>query len=197
MAIVNFNPDKPNPDNIQKVYEECTKGIEIKFDPHRNPSYIADFAFYSKKEIEREKSKMLEEVSLRSAFFLLAYIENLFRTDFVIRVESHKKGYTDVLTKAYKKIYNPAVRPYSYSLTDTIFKSWRQYVNGKPNSKEMQDILRNLPQFFDFRNWLAHGRYWVFKESNYLKKYNYLEIRELKDRIELYFGEYLKKKTIS
>lgn len=103
MAIVNFNPDKPNPDNIQKVYEECTRGIEIKFDPHKNPSYIADFAFYTQKEIEREKSKMLEEVSLRSAFFLLAYIETLFRTDFVIRVESQKKGIPMYLLRPTRK----------------------------------------------------------------------------------------------
>ena len=197
MAIIDFNPDKPTPEDIQRIYEECMEGIEVKFDPLKNTAYAADFDFLSPKEIEKEKKRMLEEVSLRSAFFLLAYIETIFRTDFVMRIESHKKGYTDVLTKAYKKIYNPKLRPYSYSLTDVIFKSWRQYVIGKPNSTEMQDILRNLPQYFDFRNWMAHGRYWIYRESNYYRKYNYFEIRDLKDRIELYFGRFLKKKVFS
>ncbi len=69
------------------------------------------------------------------------------------------------------------------------------YVVNKPNSKEMQDILRNLPQYFDFRNWMAHGRYWKYKESNYFNKYNYLQIQILNALIQKYFGPYLKKKS--
>lgn len=195
MAIVDFNPDKPTPEDIHRFYLESMEGIEYKFDPLKNPAYAADFDFLSPQEIAERKRTMLEEVSLRSAFFLLAYIETLFRTDFILRIESQKKGYTDVLTKAYKEIYNPRLRPYTYSLTDVIFRSWRQYVIGKPYSTEMQDILRNLPQYFDFRNWMAHGRYWVYKESNYFNKYNYMEIRDLRDKIDQYFGPFLKKKT--
>ncbi len=195
MVIVNFNPDKPLPEDIQKFYDESQAGIESKFDITQNPNYKADFAFLPPEEIEKQKKQLLDELSLRSSFFLLAYIESLFRTDFVLRLESNKKGYTDVLTKAYKNIYTPGHKPYTYSLTDVIFKEWRGYVVNKPNSKEMQDILRNLPQYFDFRNWMAHGRYWKYKESNYFNKYNYLQIQILNALIQKYFGPYLKKKS--
>lgn len=193
MATFNFNPEKPTPESIKRMYEECKAGIELYFDPERNPSYLADFAALTDTEILERKEKELEELSLRSSFFLLAYIESLFRTDFILRIESHKKGKSDELTKSYKKIYNPAQRLYTYSLKDVIFDKWKTYVDEKIMSVQMQNIIRSLPQYFDFRNWMAHGRYWKFKEQNYLKKYNYLQIQILLGSIELYFGPFLKK----
>ncbi len=195
MAIVEFNPSKPGPDDIQRVYEECKAAIEYKFDSTKNPTYTDDFALLSPESIEANKNKMLDELSLRSSFFLLAYIETLFRTDFVLRVESHNKGRKDELTRMYKSEYNPAHKIFSYSLTDFIFEKWKLYVDNLLYSKEMIDILRNLPQYFDFRNWMAHGRYWVYRESNYMRKYNYLQIKILLGNIDRYFGPYLKKKT--
>lgn len=195
MAIVDFNPDKPTPDDIKRVYDECKAGIDYKFDPNQNPYYSDDFALLTTEEINAKKRKMLDELSLRSSFFLLAYIETLFRTDFVVRVESHSKGRKDVLTKLYKNEYNPAKKVYSYSLIDFIFENWKLYADNLPYSKEMLDILRNLPQYFDFRNWIAHRRYWRFKESNYMRKYNYVQIQILLGDINQFFGPFLKKKS--
>ncbi len=195
MAIVEFNPAKPVPEEIQKIYDECRAGIEYKFDSTKNPTYADDFALSSQEVVENQKKRMLDELSLRSSFFLLAYIETLFRTDFVLRVESHNKGRRDELTKMYRSAYNPAHKVFLYSLTDFIFGKWKLYVKNLPYSKEMLDILRTLPQYFDFRNWMAHGRYWVYRESNYMRKYNYTQIKILLGNIEHYFGPYLKKKT--
>lgn len=195
MAIVEFNPDKPGPDDIQRVYEECVAGIECKFNPTQNPTYADDFALLGPETIEERKRKMLDELSLRSSFFLLAYIETLFRTDFVLRVESHTKGRKDELTRMYKSEYNPAQKVYAYSLTEFIFNKWKLYANSLSHSKEMLDILRTLPQYFDLRNWMAHGRYWKYKELTFMRKYNYLQTKILLANINLYFGPFLKKKT--
>lgn len=195
MKLVDFNIDRPTPDKIWEVYVQCLKGLEIYFDPSKNPNFDIDFEGLSQDEVDKLKREMGEELSIRSSFYLLAYIESLFRTDFILRLESNKKGYTDVLTKAYKGLYKSGSRPYSYSLTDVIFKSWKTYVKGKRNQSVMLDILNTLPQYFDFRNWMAHGRYWIPKESNYKSKYNYQQILMLQSKIEQYFGEYLKKKN--
>lgn len=194
MAIVEFNQAKPLPEDIQRFYEDCKAGIERKFNSSLNTSYLQDFALLTPEAVTERKIMSLDELSLRSSFFLLAYIETLFRTDFLIRVESHKKGRKDELTKMYKNAFNPAKKVYSYSLTDFIFEKWKLYAMNLPYSKEMLDILRNLPQYFDFRNWMAHGRYWMYKESNYMRKYNYRQILMLLGDINLYFGSYLKKK---
>ena len=196
MKLVNFNPEKPTPQDIELIYEQCRNGIELAFDEDFNP-YIEDelpgFTIYERENIKQD---LLNELSMRSSFYLLAYIETLFRTDFALRLETNnKKRYQDVLTQAYKQEYNPAKRIYSYSLVDVIFSNWKRFVINKPNSKEMSDILSILPQYFEFRNWMAHGRYWVFKENNYMRKYNYLQVKILFAHIEQYFGGLLKTKN--
>lgn len=195
MTLVNFNPAKPTPEEITKAYEECKAGIELYFDPSTNPLFNEVFANLTQTEIDRREKHTLDELSLRSSFYLLCYIESLFRMDFILRIESHRKGNNDALTKAFKSLYNPLKRPYTYSLVDDIFSNWKQYIINKPNSKEMTDILNTLPQYFDFRNWIAHGRYWIFNESNYLRKYNFTQILILLGNLEAFFGEYLKKKN--
>ena len=119
------------------------------------------------------------------------YIESLFRKDFILRINAGSKKYRDNITKEYKSIYIPDKRVYSYSLVDVIFRTWKQYVS--PNSKEIEDVFRTLPQYYDFRNWIAHGRYWIPKETNYIQKYSYLQIVILYDKIVALLGDKLKK----
>lgn len=196
MKQINFNPDKPTPEDIEAFYEQCRSSIDTFFDPSKNHNFANDFPGLTDEERDDVKTGLLEELSLRSSFYLLAYIESLFRSDFALRVETNgKKKYQDVLTRAYKVEFNPARKIYSYPLGDVIFDNWKRYAVNKPNSKEMQDVLRNLPQYFEFRNWMALGRYWIFKENNNARKYNYTQTRILLAHIEQYFGPFLKSKN--
>lgn len=192
MAIVDFNPDKPGPDDIHSLFVECKTAIEYRFDPDLNPTFSEDFALLSSELIEERKKRMLDELSLRASFFLLAYIESLFRTDLVLRVGTNRKGRSDLLTNMYKSEYNPAKKIFSYSLVDFIFERWKVYADNLPFSKEMIDTLRNLPQYFDFRNWMAHGRYWTYREANYMRKYNYAQVQMLMSKIQDYFIPFMK-----
>lgn len=196
MKFVNFNPEKPDPQSIEEMYDYCREGIEKKFNPALNPNLNNEFPGFSEQEREEIKQGLLDELSMRSSFYLLAYIETLFRTDFALRLETNNgKKSQDVLTRAYKQEFNPAKRLFNYSLVEVIFANWKRFAINKPNSKEMTDILNTLPQYFEFRNWMAHGRYWIFKESNYMRKYNYVHIKILLAQIELYFGGLLKEKN--
>lgn len=194
MEIVKFNPDRPSPEDISRFYEEGKMGIDRRFDSSANPTFEGDFVGLTSREMEDLKIQELSELSLKAAFFLLTYIESLFRTDFILRLETGRKG-KDQLTKEYKRIYKQGTKIYSYSLKDVIFANWKVYVSNKSKSKELTDILNVLPQYFDFRNWMAHGRYWRFKESNYALIYNYESVRLLLLNIETYFSPLLKKKN--
>lgn len=88
---------------------------------------------------------------------ILAFVESLFRTDFIIRCELKK---SDKLSIRYRHTYNPAKRIYTYSYHD------------------------------NYRNWLAHGRYWQFKDNP--AKYKIEKIRNLAHRIQTVFGSELK-----
>ena len=91
MKLVNFNPEKPTPQDIELIYEQCRNGIELAFDEDFNP-YIEDelpgFTIYERENIKQD---LLNELSMRSSFYLLAYIETLFRTDFALRLETNNK----------------------------------------------------------------------------------------------------------
>lgn len=192
MKLINFNPDKPTPEEIEDFYLQREEEINARFDTNINPRYNLDYGLWTEEQIIAEQKRMLNELSVRSSFFLLAYIETLFRTDFTLRLETNNgKRYQDNITKAYKELYVPGKRPFQYPLDDVIFKTWKE----NATSKEMLDILNTLPQYFDFRNWMAHGRYFMIKEDNYLAKYNYQSVKMLLGKINQVFGKKFKYKN--
>lgn len=188
---IQFSDNVLTPEEIEHYYRDVEKSIEMRFNKEQNANYVGDFLGYTDEEIISSKKELLQELSIEASFFLLAYIESLFRKDFILRINAGRKKYRDNITKEYKSIYDPNKRVYSYSLVDVIFSTWKQYVS--PNSKELEDVLRTLPQYYDFRNWIAHGRYWVPKETNYIQKYSYLQIVILYDKIKALLGDKLKK----
>lgn len=188
---IQFSDNVLTPEEIEHYYRDMEKSIEMRFNKEQNANYVGDFLGYTDEEIISSKKELLQELSIEASFFLLVYIESLFRKDFILRINAGRKKYRDNITKEYKSIYDPNKRVYSYSLVDVIFSTWKQYVS--PNSKELEDVLRTLPQYYDFRNWIAHGRYWVPKETNYIQKYSYLQIVILYDKIKALLGDKLKK----
>ena len=74
MAPFNFNPNKPEPEDVKRIYDECIAGIELYFDPQLNKSYTATFANMTQEEINDRKRQEIDELSLRSSFYLLAYL---------------------------------------------------------------------------------------------------------------------------
>lgn len=192
MKLVDFNPDKPNPDDIEHWYRMSKDCIDNYFDKS-NPSYEERFLFKSEEEVKRQHKDELDELSLKASFFVMTYIESLFRTDFVLRLESGSRKWKDQLTKHFKHdVYVSTKKVYQYSLVEDIIGGWKIY--SFP-TKEMMDILNTLPQYFDFRNWMAHGRYWIFKEDNYQRKYNYEQMVIMLGKIERGFKHKLKTKN--
>ena len=119
-------------------------------------------------EITNSREEALEELSIAAGFCLLSWIESLFRKDFVARISRHKRK--DCLSTYYLESYNPAEKTYRYGL-NKIFDAWK---NNSPKLSDKEiDVLRKLPQYFEYRNWIAHGRYWMFREANWQKKYNF------------------------
>ena len=189
MKLVDFNPDKPKPSEIDRWYRMSKACVDNYFDKN-NPEYEGRFLFKTEEEINRQHQDELDELSLKASFFVMTYIESLFRTDFVLRLESGSGKWKDQLTRHFKyEVYVPTKKMYQYSLVEDIISSWKIY--SYP-TKGMMDILNTLPQYFDFRNWMAHGRYWIFKEDNYQRKYNYEQMVIMLGKIEREFENKLK-----
>jgi len=166
MKPIQWNNSGKDVDSIIKFYESTKYAIELFHNPNGNKNFASDFLYKTYIEIEQEKMKCLNELSIEAGFVLLAYLEGVFRKDFMIRILRHKRK--DQLSVYFLDTYKSERKLYQHPL-EYIFKAWRN--KGSGLSDKIREMLRSLQQYYDYRNWVAHGRYWEFKESNYLRKY--------------------------
>jgi len=92
----------------------------------------------------------LEETDRRSVFFVLARLEAAFRVDYESRC---RKKLKDDLSRALRLVWKS--RAENVHLDDDIFEAWREH------SSASRQLIGELRGAFNFRHWLAHGRYWV------------------------------------
>ena len=175
----NFNEHNQSLESLENYYDEVKAAIDLKYSK-ANPYYTSDFQMMTNTEVETERDENYMELSCEASMAILALVESLFRTDFIIRCELKK---SDKLSKRYRHTYNPAKRIYTYSYNDVVLDGWAEY---RPEEK---NLINELKEANNYRNWLAHGRYWQFKDNP--AKYKIEKIRDLAHRIQSTFGSEL------
>ncbi|MGB6828127.1 MAG: hypothetical protein WBE41_08805 [Terracidiphilus sp.] len=93
-----------------------------------------------------------KEASLRSSLAILTSIEATFKRDYRFRCEERLK---DTLSRAFREIHKGKPDYRSVSLERDIFDTWSR------NVPDANRLIGDLRSAFRFRNWLAHGRYWI------------------------------------
>lgn len=176
----NFNEHNQSLESLENYYDEVKAAIDLKFSK-ANPYYPSDFQMMTESEVETERDENYMELSREASMAILAFVESLFRTDFIIRCELKK---SDKLSKRYRHTYNPTKRIYTYSYNDVVLDGWVEYL------PEVKNLINELKEANNYRNWLAHGRYWQFKDNP--AKYKIEKIRDLAHRIQSIFGSELK-----
>ena len=176
MAKIKFDFSKSplSAKEILDYYTHVVSAIECKYSQDGNKNYTTDFLGYSEVKVKSEKNLLLKELSVEASLCLLSFIESRFRIDFIIRCQRRKK---DPLSTDFRAIYNPAKRLYTYSLTDDIIENW------KKNMPEQKDTFDRLADVFKYRNWVAHGRYWHFKDNP--NKFTFNAIWMLNEKIDV------------
>ncbi len=175
----NFNEHNQSLESLENYYDEVKAAIDLKYSK-ANPYYNSDFQMMTDPEVENEREENYMELSREASMSILAFVESLFRTDFIIRCELKK---SDKLSKRYRHTYNPAKRIYTYSYNDVVLDGWAQLY------PEEKDLINELKEANNYRNWLAHGRYWQFKDNP--AKYKIEKIRNLAHRIQSTFASEL------
>lgn len=171
-----FNEHNQTLEFLEDYYDDVKAAIDLKYSKD-NPCYVSDFQMMTESEVESERDENYRELSREASMAILAFVESLFRTDFIIRCELKK---CDKLSKQYRHTYNPSKHVYTYSYSDVVLDGWAEY---RPEEK---NLLNELKEANNYRNWLAHGRYWQFKDNP--NKYKIEKIRALAHRIQGSFG---------
>lgn len=142
-------------EEIADIFSYREKSLKLLFSI-RNPNFQNDFVGYNAEEINNELKEQLDEVEKDACLNLLASIEALFRLDYAIRCEERHK---DDISRKFREAF--AEKQYRISLEDEILDEW----NDLPYIAS--SIISNVKGAFKYRHWLAHGRYWTYKSTQY------------------------------
>lgn len=144
--------------NIDAYHRDANSSLRLYFSD-ANPEYAACFTGRRPLEIVEILIDRLNETELRSCLSLLSLLEATFRTDFMIRCNMRKRDPISRACRALHKNHGPRSR------LDDILTIWQKEYSGANR------IMAELKGAFNFRHWLAHGRYWTLK-----RRYTYLWI---------------------
>ena len=180
----NFSEHCGSVENLGEYYTAMSQLISRMHNPEQNPYYSTDFCFLKPEEVVEKAAMLRQELTFEGNLAVLSYVESLFRVDAVLRCQAKfkrdnlfKRFNKDVKTQGGRKVYH------YIRICETILDGW------KAEHTEHTDLLNRLAQAFEYRNWLAHGKYWTYKES--INKYTFEFVLLLaKDVVEA-FGDLL------
>lgn len=164
-----FSDSHSKIDQVEEYYIDSEESLNsyYSFSP-LNGAIPAKFIGYPIEKIGRELKERKESLDRMCSFELLAAIEAKLRIDYVVRGQNKRR---DPFSRKMRDVYDR--KENRASLVDDILLIWKQ---EKPWHKTRLD---NLGKALDYRNWLAHGRYWIPKKHPHISRYDYLSIYSL------------------
>jgi hypothetical protein len=155
-------------DEISRIFDERKYALKNFFVPENEY-----FTGFSEMEINERLNDHLMEAEYDACLTLFAAIEAAFRIDCDY---CYRKRPKNQRAKAVRKMVQTS--PGKSFDRIHLNKLFEQLLVGGLVKKNIVDCLK---QFFKFRNWLAHGRYWTFKSG---VQPAFLDIYELAQAID-------------
>jgi hypothetical protein len=130
-------------------HEDFEQSLKLYFSVEAS-SFHLRFVGYEPAKVDEELGARLAELELTSTLTVLSAVEAAFRIDYLLRCDLKKKDPISVVFRATYKEKGARAR-----LDEDIFDVWKIHTTGSSR------LIGDLKAAFKFRNWLAHGRYWV------------------------------------
>lgn len=124
-------------------------------------------AGYAGLPLDEVRSIVLAELDHSSALSVLSCVEAAIRTDYFRRVYAKEKS---ALSRALRQVYKE--REERARLDADLLDCWRQH------SDVPKVLIGDLIGAFNYRHWLAHGRYWTPKFG---RTYDYQSVYSIAD----------------
>ncbi len=110
---------------------------------------------------------------------LVSSFEACLRIDFLERVYNKKR---DKVSRAFREIYASRRDRGPRVPLEELLNTWRDV------GEIGYALVGAVKQLFDYRNWLAHGGYWVFKSRKYDPEEALAEAENLFGVLETHYG---------
>ena len=135
-----------------------------------SPGFETRFALYTEDEVLAERDERLYEAGAASAMMVLASIEAAFRVDYLRRCYAKHR---DRLSRTLRTLYQD--KGARVSLSEDLLEVWKD--QGSVTAR----LVGELRSAFGYRDWLAHGRYWVPKLG---RQYDFASVYNLAREVE-------------
>ena len=159
-----FSEDYPELVAIGELYVVSIRSMEMHYSPS-NTQFDSRFQFYSREEVKEVMESRIEEIEISLTFTLLASIEASFRVDYLWRCYRKMK---DPLSRNFYDLHKK--KGNQVSLKDDLLNIWKEHGSIRIS------LLGDIKSAFNYRDWLAHGRYWVPKLG---RRYDFPSIYDL------------------
>ncbi|HIF5584154.1 MULTISPECIES: hypothetical protein [Vibrio harveyi group] len=166
---VAFSNKHSNLEDIEEYYVDSDAALRDYF---LSPTVSPKFIGYSLQELQNELKIRVDSLDRMCSLEILSTLEARFRVDYLLRCQKKKR---DRFSKKLRAVYHK--KKNNASLVDDIIGTWRK------EFPEHKTRLDNLQKALDYRNWLAHGRYWQTKKTPHISSYDYLSVYTLADEI--------------
>lgn len=168
-AKVTFSDQHSTIDDIEAYYVDSEISLDLYFDAS---SQEDRFFGYSLLELQDELKNRKNSLDRMCSLEVLGSLEAHMRIDYLTRCQEKLK---DKLSRQMRVIHG--AKGNRASLVDDIMFLWKkEYPEHKASLDEFQKAL-------DYRNWLAHGRYWTSRKTPHIYRYDYLSICTLANKI--------------
>lgn len=134
--------------DVVSYYDDSRAAIVSYYDSAvLNPNLVG----LSIRMVRTKRDKLLKELSIECGMMLMSAVEAAFRTDFVLRCRKSRKNQID---KDFKKVLESVKELYQVRIKEDLIDRWAEEYPGDKH------LFSQLKHRFDYRNWIAHGRYW-------------------------------------
>ena len=158
---VSFSGGHNSIEQVAEHHRDIEDGLRALFSPS-SANYAVRFLSYKPSEIADELKSRLEEADRQSTMILLAAVEAAFRIDYLQRCYDRRR---DDVSRRFKELHN--VKEFYARLGEDILEVW------KSARSDQGTLIGHLRGAFNYRHWIAHGRYWVPKLG---RKYDFATV---------------------
>ena len=159
-------------DQIVDQYSDVENSLRDYFNAN-HPQYPIRFVGYTVNDVNAELQLRQSENNRATTLTILSFLEASFRIDYLQRCYLKKK---DKLSRAFREIHKH--RGSRARFEEDILEGWKQFTTVSPS------LIGEVCGVWNYRNWLAHGRYWVPKLG---QRYDYDDVYTLVEEILIEF----------
>jgi len=150
--------------DVYNHYADLSASLRLYFSTS-NPDYSIKFAGEPDVAVEGAFRDRLTEAEMNYTLNLLASLEASFKVDYILRCKLKRK---DPVSRALRLVYRR--KKEQASLEDDILRVWKENTTVPPR------VIGDMIGAFNFRHWLAHGRYWV---PRFGRRYDFFSVYSL------------------